>query len=147
LLKAIIQAIPTFIMSCFQLPTSICDSLQKAIADYWWGFEDGRKKMHWSSWAWLSTPKALGGMGFRDFILFNQDMMGRQAWRVLTDPQSLCARMLKGRYFPHCDIWDAPHPRSSSFTWRSMCHGMQLVKLGVWWTVGDGNKMKVLSNN
>jgi hypothetical protein len=77
LLKAIIQAIPTFILSCFQIPTSTCDSLRKAIADHWWGFEDGRKKMHWRSWAWLSTPKSLGGMDFRDFVLFNQAMLGR----------------------------------------------------------------------
>jgi hypothetical protein len=59
LLKAIIQAIPTYIMSCFQIPVSICDSLRKAIADFWWGIEDVRKKMHWKSWEWLSTPEAL----------------------------------------------------------------------------------------
>jgi hypothetical protein len=46
-------------MSCFQIPVSICDSLRKAIADFWWGIEDVRKKMHWKSWEWLSTPEAL----------------------------------------------------------------------------------------
>jgi hypothetical protein len=49
LLKAIIQAIPTFIMSYFQIPISICDALRKTIADHWWGFEDRKKKMHWHS--------------------------------------------------------------------------------------------------
>jgi hypothetical protein len=34
LLKAIIQAILIYIMSCFLLPISICDSLRKAIADH-----------------------------------------------------------------------------------------------------------------
>jgi hypothetical protein len=76
LLKAVIQAIPTFIMSCFQIPVSTCDSLRRAIADHCWGFEEGRKKMHWRSWEWMCTPKALGGMGFRDLGLFNQAMLG-----------------------------------------------------------------------
>jgi hypothetical protein len=145
LLKAVIQAIPTFIMSYFQIPISTCDSLRRAIADHWWGFEEGKKKMHWRSWVWMCTPKALGGMGFCNLVLFNQAMLGRQCWRLLTEPNSLCARVLKGRYFPHCDFWDAPQPRSSSFTWRSICHGMQLVKRGVLWSVGNGSKIKVLN--
>lgn len=103
--------------------------------------------MHWRSWEWLSTPKQLGGMGFRDLVLFNQAMLGRQCWRLLTDPTSLCARVLKGRYFPDCDFWDAPQPRSSSFTWRSICFGMKLVKEGVRWSIGDGKKIKLLTDN
>lgn len=30
-------------------------------SDFWWGVEGGKKKMHWRSWEWLSTPKHLGG--------------------------------------------------------------------------------------
>jgi hypothetical protein len=146
LLKSVIQAIPTFIMSCFMFPISTCDAFRKAIADHWWGIEDGKKKMHWRNWEWLSTPKSLGGMGFRDFMLFNQAMLGRQCWRLLTEPNSLCARVLKGRYFPECELWDAPQPRSASYTWRSICHGMQLVKLGVRWNVGNGEKIHVLTD-
>jgi hypothetical protein len=71
LIKAVIQAIPTYIMSCFLIPISMCDALRKALVDYWWGIKKGKKKMHWRSWEWLSTPKHLGGMGFRDLTVFN----------------------------------------------------------------------------
>jgi hypothetical protein len=145
-IKAVIQAIPTYIMSCFQIPVSILDTLRKVIADHWWGIEGGKKKMHWRSWEWLSTPKSLGGMGFRDLVLFNQAMLGRQCWRLLTDPMSLCARVLKGRYFPDCDLWDASQPRSSSYTWRSILFGLQLVKQGSRWSIGNGRKINVLTD-
>lgn len=70
--------------------------MKSCILDHLWGFEDGKKKMHWRSWEWMTAPKSLGGMGFRDLGLFNQAMLARQGWRILTDPNSLCARVLKG---------------------------------------------------
>jgi hypothetical protein len=50
LLKAVIQAIPTYVMSCFQLPVGTCEEMIKIIANQWWGFRDGKRKMHWKSW-------------------------------------------------------------------------------------------------
>jgi hypothetical protein len=78
--------------------------------------------------------------------LFNQAMLARQGWRFLTDPTSLCARVLKGRYFPNCSFWDAPRPRSSSYTWRSILFGRDLLKEGVRWGVGNGDEIKIQSD-
>ena len=85
-------------------------------------------------------------MGFHDMVLFNQAMLGMQ-WRLLTDPTSLCARVLKGRYFPHTDFWNASCPRSASYTWRSIMFGMKLVWKGVRWGVGDGSQIRIMSDN
>jgi hypothetical protein len=134
-------------MSCFQLPVSSCEDMRKIIANDWWGVEGGKKKMHWRSWQWLTTSKALGGLGFRDMELFNQAMLARQGWRLLIDPTSLCARVLKGRYYPNCDFWDAPSPRSSSYTWRSILFGRELLQTGVRWGIGDGSSTRIESDN
>jgi hypothetical protein len=121
--------------------------MRKGIANQWWGVEDGKKKMHWRSWQWLSTPKALGGLGFQDMELFNQAMFARQGWRLMTDPTSLCARVLKGRYYLECDFWEAPQPRSASYTWRSLLFGRELLKTRVRWGIGDGVSTRIQADN
>lgn len=37
LIKSVAQAIPTYSMSCFLLPGSLCDHLFSTFANFWWG--------------------------------------------------------------------------------------------------------------
>lgn len=37
LIKAVLQAIHTYVMSCFQLPSSIIEEVEKIIRRFWWG--------------------------------------------------------------------------------------------------------------
>jgi hypothetical protein len=50
------------------------------------------------------------GMGFRDMGCFNQALLARQAWRLIQFPDSLCARVLKGKYYPNGDLVDIVFP-------------------------------------
>ena len=37
LIKAVAQAIPTYTMSCFKIPNSLCDEWTSLIHNFWWG--------------------------------------------------------------------------------------------------------------
>ena len=37
LIKAVAQAIPTYTMSCFKIPDSLCDDLTSMIRNFLWG--------------------------------------------------------------------------------------------------------------
>ena len=37
LIKAIIQALPTYTMSCFKLPLGLCGDIESLIRKFWWG--------------------------------------------------------------------------------------------------------------
>jgi hypothetical protein len=52
----------------------------------------------------MTKSKKEGGLGFRDLYGFNLAMLARQAWRMLTNPESLCAKVLKAKYFPNRSI-------------------------------------------
>lgn len=46
-IKAILQAILTYTMSCFLLPNSLCKELEQMFARFWWQKDRGRKGIHW----------------------------------------------------------------------------------------------------
>jgi hypothetical protein len=71
--------------------------------------------MHWKKWSELTLPKAYGGMGFRDIKKFNLSMLVKQGWRLMTNPTSLCARVLKGRYFSNDDFITDSKKKNSSY--------------------------------
>ena len=79
MIKAVVQAIPTYIMGVFKLPMSVCDDLNRMVRNFWWGSVEGKRKTHWMAWNNIQAHKMKGGLGFRDFRLFNQALLVRQA--------------------------------------------------------------------
>jgi hypothetical protein len=107
LLKAVAQAIPVYAMSVFQIPKGVCKRMTDAIAQFWWGDDENSNKMHWLAWWKMCYPKSEGGMGFHDFHCFNLAMLAKQVWRLDTDHESLCAMVLRAKYYPNDDILTA----------------------------------------
>jgi hypothetical protein len=72
LIKAVAQAIPTYIMSIFLLPKSLCDHMESQICRFWWGNNVDKRKIHWVNWKKTCKAKSKGGMGFKDLRAFNE---------------------------------------------------------------------------
>jgi hypothetical protein len=64
LIKAVAQALPTYIMGVFKLPFLVCDDLTRLIRNFWWGADRGKRKMHW-----MIKPKSDGVLVFVTCVL------------------------------------------------------------------------------
>ena len=82
-------------------------------------------------------------MGFRDVHCFNLARLAKQCWRLLAEPESLCARVLRAKYFPDGDLLNCPLKKGSSYTWQSLWSGIQTFKKGYIWRVGDGTQISI----
>jgi hypothetical protein len=79
--------------------------------------------MHWFAWWKMCVLKKKGGMGFRDLQRFNLAMLAKQCWRLLCEPESLCAQVLRAKYFRSEDLLNA-ELKGSSYTWQSIWTGI-----------------------
>jgi hypothetical protein len=110
---------------------------------FWWGHKENTFKIHWMSWEKMGATKEQGGLGFRDLVMFNKALLAKQVWRILKNPDSLMARIMQAKYFPHTTIMDAALGNRPSLAWRSISAAKDLVYEGVLGRVGDGNDIKI----
>jgi hypothetical protein len=143
LLKAVAQAIPVYAMSVFQIPKGVCKRMMDAISQFWWGDDVNSNKMHWNAWWKLCYPKSEGGMGFRDFHSFNLATLAKLPWRLINEPNYLCSRVLRAKYYLDGDILKAGPKAGASFTWQSSLAGIPTLKRGLIWRVSDGESINI----
>lgn len=106
--------------------------------------ESNEWAMQWVSWkGGLCKPKLQGGMSFRNMSAFNKALLAKQVWRLIHNPNSLLARVLKSKYFRDKDIMDAELGHNPSFVWRSLMWSRELIQKKLCWRVGDGNSISI----
>jgi hypothetical protein len=147
LLKAVIQAIPTYSMSMFMLPKGLCVDINSMMQKFWWGQQENFSRIHWMSWSRMGIPKNRGGMGFRDLGSFNTTLLAKQGWRLLKSPISLAARILKAKYFPNGSFLKAKLGSKPSFAWRSIYGARDLLEAGLFWRIGNGKEVCIWGNS
>ncbi|XP_018473662.1 uncharacterized protein LOC108844873 [Raphanus sativus] len=147
LLKSIAMALPVYAMSCFRLTKHHCQKIMSAMASFWWNACEDKNKIHWLSWDKLCMSKDNGGLGFRDIEDFNQALLAKQAWRLMNEPNSLLAQIYKGRYYASKDFLDCSKGFRPSYAWRSITFGKELLKKGLYRSVGTGENTFIWTDN
>ncbi|CAN1339859.1 Uncharacterized mitochondrial protein AtMg00310 [Linum perenne] len=146
LLKAVIQAIPTYIISLFSLPKSMIRKMNSLVRRFFWSGSMTKKSIHWCKGEKLCSPFSEGGLSFRDFGLFNKALLARQGWRILNHPEALWVKLLKSLYFPRGDFVTTSKGRRPSWIWASLIKGRSVLDLGCIRVVGNWEKINIISD-
>ncbi|KAL0462101.1 UNVERIFIED_CONTAM: LINE-1 retrotransposable element O protein [Sesamum latifolium] len=77
LIQAVVQAIPSYAMSCFRLPKTLLQEFQSLAANFFWHDGD-RGRIHWLAWDRMCKSKLDGGLGFRNLEAFNLALLAKQ---------------------------------------------------------------------
>ncbi|XP_042946916.1 uncharacterized mitochondrial protein AtMg00310-like [Carya illinoinensis] len=140
------MSIPTYAMSCFLFPKTLCHELEMMMAKFWWGDQSRENKIHWCRWEKLCVSKFQGGMGFRDLHLFNLALLAKQGWRLLRNEDSLLYKVYKAKYFPNSSLFDSKVCASSSYVWKGIWEALDCLRKGCRWRVGNGQTVRIFKD-
>lgn len=99
LIRSVVIAMPSYTMSHFILPKSICGQIDSKLMHFWWGFKDN-KKHNWTPKAWnvICTPKIYGGLGLRQMQFINKALVSKLGWNFISNPNKLWVKVLRAKY-------------------------------------------------
>ncbi|WOH00018.1 hypothetical protein DCAR_0519374 [Daucus carota subsp. sativus] len=144
MIKNVAQAIPSDTMSCFLIPKTLCQEIERLMNAYWWRSSSSASKgIRWLAWDKMCMSKKYGGMGFRNLHGFNLAMLCKQCWNLINRPDALVSRVLKARYYPNCHILEAERKGGSSYTCSGIWEAKEEVKKGLRWVLGDGQSIRI----
>ncbi|XP_024156261.1 uncharacterized protein LOC112164272 [Rosa chinensis] len=143
LIKVVAQTLPNYVMNCYLLPKSLCDDLQQLCSQFFWGSTNEKKRIHWRSWERMCVPKEAGGMGFKHLHAHNLAMLAKQGWRILSNPDSLVARVFKAVYHPWGSFLTADMGDRPSYSWRSIMEARSVLQAGLFWRIGNGMFVRI----
>ncbi|GJN31666.1 hypothetical protein PR202_gn00035 [Eleusine coracana subsp. coracana] len=104
-IKSVAQTILTYSMACFRLPQGLCKHIDGLIRKFWWGRKEGKGTTCWVAWEEMTKPKYLGGLGFHDIDMFDLALLARQAWQVLTEPESLSTQVFSSQFILQTQVF------------------------------------------
>lgn len=115
MIKSVLQAISSYIMSIFILPDAVCNNIKNMLNSFWWGGGSNNSGIRWMSRDKIAYTKKEGGLGFIDFKAFNMSMVAKQGWNLLTKPHALVTRIFKAGYYPRTFYFDVKLGYNPSF--------------------------------
>ena len=68
----------------------------------------------------MCAPREEGGVGFRTIHEFNLALLAKQLWRLVQYPDSLVARVLKGKYYRLSSPLRIAAVDNPSYVWTSI---------------------------
>ena len=139
----VLATMTTYSMSCFKLPGSLYKRIQSALKRFWWDDTMEKKKMYLVSWKTLTKGKRDPGLGFRDLQCFNDVLLAKLSWQILTKPTCLLAKLLLDKYCHKSSFLDSKTPASCSHGWRGICLGRDLLRSQLGRVLGDGTSLLI----
>lgn len=89
LLNSVLNAIPIFYLSFFNLPMQVWKRMVRMQREFLWGGLEGGKKICWLKRESVCQSKRNGGLRVNDIRVMNVSLLAKWCWRLLVGEDAL----------------------------------------------------------
>ncbi|KAF7822992.1 ribonuclease H [Senna tora] len=115
--------------------------IESLMANFFWGHNENSPKIHLQNWQLLCRPKNEGGLALCNVQAFNEALMAKHLWRIMTEQNSLAVSSLSTKYMDNNGNLLAPS--TASWRWKSVLKSKEVILSNIKWQVGDGKHINI----
>ncbi|GKV09037.1 hypothetical protein SLEP1_g20594 [Rubroshorea leprosula] len=141
LVQTVTSAIPTYTMQSILLPDYVCAAIDRLNRNFLWG-SDVANRPHLVNWHSVCLPRTQGGLGIRSAKDNNRALIAKLGWQLLSNPEKPWCRAFIQKYLQRGSFMSCNINSTSSVTWKSILRCRDVLRLGLRWRVGSGEKIK-----
>ena len=139
LAKSSLSTLACYSMQTAKIPKTVCDDIDKRVCRFVWGGNEDKRSIHLLSWEKLQDPILQGGLGIPSARQANAAFLTKLGWRMLTEPNSLWARVLRYKYCQgRCDVDMFQAKNGMSNVWSGITENARVLCEGMRVAVGNG---------
>ncbi|KAJ0497883.1 hypothetical protein HanOQP8_Chr13g0484851 [Helianthus annuus] len=150
LLKAVMEALPSYYFSLFKAPGAIIKKLEAKRRNFFWGGNEDKNKLNWVKWNKVCAPKEAGGLGLTPLRDANIALLSKWWWRFKIQPDTLWNKVIRAFHSNNRSWPVLPFSRGLSGVWSTIAKlgnylaytnlNLNNMLIGV---VGKGDKIRL----
>ncbi|GKG52737.1 hypothetical protein Tco_0549849, partial [Tanacetum coccineum] len=87
LLASVLESIHVYWASVILLPDGVIKNINRILKNFFWNQNEGIKGRPKVAWKNVSKFKQKGGLGLKDFGVWNRAMIVKHLWHILIDKE------------------------------------------------------------
>lgn len=120
LISSVICSTVNFWISAFMLPKACLKQIESMCNHFLWSGDIAKKHGVKVAWSTVCQPKVEGGLGLRNFSIWNKTLALKLIWLLFSKSDSLWVAWMRHHNLRDYSFWSAPNSATGSWIWKSL---------------------------
>ncbi|CAA7030815.1 unnamed protein product [Microthlaspi erraticum] len=147
LISSVIYSLVNFWFSAFSLPKGCLKDIEKLCNKFLWAGDLTKHTSAKISWKGICLPKSEGGLGLRNFLVWNKVLNLKLVWLLFSNTDSLWVAWTLEHRLKRNFFWTIGEKSTDSWIWKFLISLRPLARNLFTSSVGDGTMINLWYDN